>query len=112
MAGRLQKHVTTSLHVFLGSAVGSSSTRKSEAEPLVLSALVGALETSSALLPLAPGISPIRISELLLGLLARITAGEWSSARFSYHGVSCPWMASKILRVLQQQLDAMDEIDE
>lgn len=101
--------MTTSLHVFLGSAVGSSSTRKSEAEPLVLSALVGALETSSALLPLAPGISPIRISELLLGLLARITAGEWSSARFSYHGV---WMASKILRVLQQQLDAMDEIDE
>lgn len=48
---------------------------------------------------------------VLLGVLRRVTGGEWLQEKHSYHGVSCGWLAGGILDGLEDQLGQATQVD-
>ncbi len=79
-----------------------------ESDPGTLLALVRALGPASEVSPVAPAPETVR---LLLGVLRRVTEGEWSGGRNDYHGVSVGWLAGGVLDGLRKQLDLAGEVD-
>lgn len=59
--------------------------------------------------PVAPAPETIR---LLLGVLRRVTDGEWKAGIHDYHGVNCGWLAGGILDGLKKQLELAGEVDD
>jgi hypothetical protein len=45
---------------------------------------------------------------VLLGLLKRIAAGEWTNAKWLYHGVPCGWLSVKLLEGISTGLAGGD----
>lgn len=79
-----------------------------DADPRVLAALVEGVSERSAAYPVA---ARSRVISLLLGVLRRITEEEWKEMRWEYHGVSCGWLAAKVLEAVGREV-AKGEVDE
>lgn len=85
-----------------------SSILAPERDPQVLAALV---EATSERSPAYPVAERSRVVALLLGVLIRIAEGEWKEMLWRYHGVSCGWLAAKVLEEVGREV-AKGEVDE
>lgn len=69
------------------------------------------VEATSERSPAYPVAERSRVVALLLGVLIRIAEGEWKEMLWRYHGVSCGWLAAKVLEEVGREV-AKGEVDE